>query len=455
MIMAGESRKRNFSTLMVFLVAAALACLIFPEIAASGAYPAWVRQYPGGGDSYWTRVSTGLDAQGNIYVTRIIGSLADWDYLIIKYNPAGRRLWVRRHTEPDNAYDETGAMSVDSKGNVYVTGRSLQEAGWVGVIIKYSTDGQRLWVRRYKGLGNQGFFPRAMALDSQGNIYITGSSLSSTSDYFVYTTVKYNSDGRRVWVGHYSGPNPYNDQATAIAVDQHNNVYVTGSSRGIGGNDFATIKYTPDGRQLWVARDASPTGDTEEPCAIAVDVQGNVSITGGKWGIARTINYGPDGQRLWSQREYLGNYGAPSSLAKDNQGNVYFTGTVFEFDPGHGCSGCYSEGLIVKYGPDGQMVWWRDIGYPRGSAGAIALDGQGNVYVTGHSDDKFAITTIKYGPEGEILWEQKHSPGFFSGARNLAVDSWENVYITGFLGIPGTISEIYTIKYVQTPRTGR
>jgi hypothetical protein len=106
------------------------------------------------------------------------------------------------------------------------------------------------WVARYNGPGNGGENATALAVDPQGNVYVTGSSWGAGTDND-YTTVKYDADGHELWVARYNGPGNGWGQATALAVVPQGNVYVTGSSWGVGSDvnyaaDYATIKYTQD-----------------------------------------------------------------------------------------------------------------------------------------------------------------------------------------------------------------
>jgi len=198
----------------------------------------WVQRYhgPGGNDQ---AISIAVDGSGNVYVTgRSQGIGNDNDYATIKYNSSGVQQWVQRYN-PTNESDDVTSMAVDSLGNVYVTGSSNIIGIGASATIKYNSNGDSLWVRRYNG-GSAS----SIAVDGSGNVYVTGSNYSSGtgSDY---GTIKYNSLGALQWVQRYDGPGNGGDGASSIAVDNSGNVYVTGNSAGIGtGNDYATIKYS-------------------------------------------------------------------------------------------------------------------------------------------------------------------------------------------------------------------
>ena len=173
-------------------------------------------------------------------------------------------------------------------------------------------------------------------MDGNGNVYVTGSSDggSSCSDY---ATLKYDPDGKLLWEKRYNGPGNGEDYATAIAVDGNGNVYVTGySSGGSSGLDYATLKYDPDGKLLWEKRYNGPANGYDYATAIAVDGNGNVYVTGWSYGDSSrvdyaTLKYSPEGKLLWENR-YNGPGDSQSyatAIAVDDKGNVYATGYTF------------------------------------------------------------------------------------------------------------------------------
>ena len=295
----------------------------------------WTVRYNGPGNGYDGASALVVDAEGNVYVTgRSAGVGPGSDYTTIKYNPAGTALWTKRYNGPANDWDEARALGVDNEGNVYVTGESTGNgSGYDWSTVKYSSSGERLWAKRYNGPGNDWDTASALAVDSEGNVFVTGYStgIGSGTDY---TTVKYSSSGAVLWTKRYNGPGNSWDEACALAVDAQGNVYVTGYSAGAGsGTDYTTIKYSPSGAVLWAKRYNGPGNGNDDAHAIALDSQGNVYVTGESEGTGSssdyaTIKYSPTGERLWAMR-----YNGPgngiddaSGLAVDSQGNVYVTG---------------------------------------------------------------------------------------------------------------------------------
>jgi len=425
---------------------------------ANGVAEEWVARYDldnAYDDEAW---ALALDRAGNVYVTGGSGP-SGWSggYATIKYGSDGSQQWVARY-----AGGAGRALAVDGAGNVYVTGHSFQ-GGTDGphdyVTVKYGPDGSEQWVARYNGPGNGNDWPYALAVDAAGNVYVTGWSLGSGS--YDSATIKYGPDGSQQWVARYDGPDSW-DGANALAVDAAGNVYVTGFSIGSGTYyDYVTIKYAPDGSQQWVARYNGPGNDDDEAQALALDGSGNVYVAGlsvgsGTGADYATIKYGPDGGEEWVAR-----YNGPGNsvdygygLGVDGAGNVYVTGLSYG-------SGTGEDYATIKYdGASGDQLWekrYNGPGNANDEAQALVVDGVGNVYVTGWSvgyGTSWDYAIIKYGPDGGEQWVARYNgPGNGDDkARAVAVDGAGNVYVTGYSYASGTGYDYATIKYSQTPR---
>jgi uncharacterized delta-60 repeat protein len=471
----------------------------------------WVARYNGPGNDGDRATDLAVDDAGNVYVTgESEGSGTYSDYATVKYNSAGVEQWVARYNSPVNSWDGAIALTLNDVGNVYVCGWSMG-ARVDCVTIKYNALGMEQWVVRYNGPGHSEEWAVALALDAAGNVYITGSSRGSyTGDdyatvkynsagveqwvaryngpvngddqvaalavddagnvyvtgesegsgtYYDYATVKYNSAGVEQWVARYNGPANYWEKATALAVDDVGNVYVTGESDGSGtGHDYATVKYNSAGIEQWVARYNGPTNDWDEANALAVDGTGNVYVTGRSFSATyddfATVKYNSAGVEQWVAR-YNGpanDWDEAADLAVDDAGNVYVTG-------GSEGSGTYSDYATVKYNSAGIEQWVARYNGPVNSpdeAIALALDAAGNVYVTGESEGSGTYSdyaTVKYNSAGVEQWVARYnSPvNSWDGAIALVVDDAGNVYVTGSSGSIPTGSNYTTVKYVQIP----
>jgi uncharacterized delta-60 repeat protein len=382
--------------------------------------------------------------------------------------------WVARHDGPSNDNDNPYAMAIDSNNNVYVTGYHL-EGGGDYTTIKYDPNGTELWIATYNGPSNGGDEAYAIAIDSNDNIYVTGKSRGIGGGAFA--TVKYNPNGNELWVARYDintnesakgvarYDNPGNDGAAkAIVIDSLNNIYVTGRSKGTAtGYDYATIKYAPDSNvPVWVARYSNPDigigDDADAPYAIAVDSNSNVYVTGKSNGVVgwdyATIKYNSIGTELWVAR-YNGPANKKSDEAKaiviDSHDNIYVTGESYDETDSDG-----HDYATIKYTPDSNVpVWIARYNGPRNDgdyATAIAIDSSDYIYVAGYSYGVGTLTdfaTVKYDPNGNEIWVKRYD-GPVSGdetMRAIAIDSLDNVYVTGESYGPSSGKDYATVKY--------
>ena len=230
-----------------------------------------------------------MDGSGNVYVTGWRwGGDADFDYATIKYAPNGDTLWIRLYNGVADDYDEPTDIAVDGDGNVYVTGES-----WVGgpalndyATIKYAPNGDTLWVRRYDDAEDRA---TALAVDDSGNLYVTGRG------EYDYVTIKYAPNGDTLWLRRYAELIYAYEYPNALAIGDNGNIYVTGFNRAwpIGENDYATVAYSSNGDSLWIKTYNGPADALDDAFALAVDDSGNVYVTGSSEGDYATIKYSP------------------------------------------------------------------------------------------------------------------------------------------------------------------
>ncbi|TET23979.1 MAG: T9SS type A sorting domain-containing protein [Candidatus Stahlbacteria bacterium] len=230
------------------------------------------------------------------------------------------------------------------------------------------------------------------------------------------------------WVARYNGPASGRDKAYAIAVDGSGNVYVTGGSEGSGTDlDYATVKYSSSGAQQWVARYNSPAIDFDVASAITVDNSGNVYVTG--WSEASgeedydyaTIKYNSAGEEQWVARYSVSadfDDVLRPTIAVDGSGNVYITATSQFEDTEY-------DYVTIKYNSAGIEQWVMRYNGPGNSfdyALDLALDGSGNVYVTGCSfgSGNSDYATIKYSQGPGIAEASVDAPEYLLEVTQLA-----------------------------------
>ena len=422
---------------------------------------AWVARYDGGladDDGAW---AIAVDGSENIYVTGYSwGNGTSSDYATIKYDSTGNQSWVDRYNGPGNSEDWAWDIALDKSGNIYVTGWSTGN-GTVSdfATIKYDGNGSQLWVARYNGPANGYDLAYALTLDNAGNVYVTGWSQGNFTDAD-FATIKYDSNGNQIWVARYNGPASGEDKASAVAVDSAGNVYVTGSSTGSStgngtGADYTTIKYDSDGNQLWVARYNGSANKGDQASAMALDGLGNIYVTGSSAGSGTetdyaTVKYDSHGNQLWATR-----YSGPANgedgatvLAVDISSNVYVTGA----STGNATGADY---VSIKYDVNGNQLWvarYNGPAHSEDTASALVMDRAGSIYVTGWSTGNgtsYDYATIKYSNAGKQLWVARYDGPASrpDKAYALALGNSGSIYVTGRSSGKGTYYDFATIKY--------
>lgn len=228
------------------------------------------------------------------------------------------------------------AFALDEAGNVYVTG--FYDGNKT---IKYDSQGRTLWVKHHDSL----HFASRIEADQAGNLYLIGQPAPGNGHYAV---VKVNRAGIPQWAAYYTGLyGGYEENIADVYVDRADHVYITGSNN----YDYATVKYNRNGALQWAARYNSPGNLWERAKSISVDNAGNVYVTGVSGtnlnvtpGECVTIKYDSTGKQQWmAKHSGLKPFSfTPIAVAVDSAGNAIVAGS----DSGEG----WSVFSTIKYG---------------------------------------------------------------------------------------------------------
>ncbi|MDZ4712578.1 MAG: SBBP repeat-containing protein [bacterium] len=418
----------------------------------------WVVRYNGPGNNTDVAKAITVDASGNTYVAGYsLNSGTSYDYVTVKYTANGNQAWVSAYNGLGNDLDYATAIAIDNNGNVYVTGYSFSSSSsYDYATVKYNSSGIQQWAVTYNGFGNAVDLAKTIKVDDLGNVYVTGQSYGGSSTSYDFATVKYSSTGNQLWASRYDGSSNGNDGANSMVIDANYNVYVTGQSVNTGSSqDFETIKYNSAGVEQWSSSYNGSANDIDVSHCIQVDNSGNVYVTGYSRGNGNydyvTAKYDSLGVSQWASR-FNGNTNSndyPTALAVDPNGNVYITGVI-----NSDANGSAANYATLKYNPTGTIAWATAYNGPANgndSATALVLDDSNNVYVTGKSTGQgsgFDYATVKYNNNGaQTNISRFNGPANGNDVSNsVALDNQRNIYVTGSSS-NGFTDDYATIKY--------
>ena len=189
-------------------------------------------------------------------------------------------------------------------------------------------------------------------------------------------------------------------------------------------------------------------GGNDEPYAISVDANG-IYVIGKLSSGCLVLWYDASGNLIKKVVTYDSNVRILVKthgiyrIANDNSGNYYYVAAS-------ALNGLNSDFLTIKKDASSDNVIWKRTIDKGGNdvANAVTVDADGNVYVTGFSDNGSSVDflTEKYNSYGKMLWSDRYGDGNEDLAYDIAVDSSGNIYVTG-KSDNGSNSDFLTVKY--------
>ncbi len=378
--------------------------------------------------------------------------------------------------------DEGTGIALGPDGTVIAAGHSYSAwgvplAGYADFndpfVAKFDRSGNLAWSTFVGVIGSSGVDGPAIAVDPDGNIYITGISTDSWGtpinpyrflyDHFV---AKLSPSGTLLWNTFLNSNSTW--QAGSIALDGRGNLYITASSIGswgtpirpyAGREDVFVAKLSGSGQLLWNtflgSSDSSDFG-----YAVGTDGAGNVYLTGSSgsgWGSPMRPHAGDgaydafvakldaDGHLAWNT--FLGSGGG----SEDSGYGIAVTADGSAFAAGTSHSGTWGapvnsfnwfDAFVAKLDTNGNLVWNTFLGSSDWDEGKdIALGGNGHLYVTGESHKGWGPGSAAYvgydafaaelDGSGNLVWNT------FVGSNNedhglrIAVDGTGTLFLVG------------------------
>lgn len=363
------------------------------------------------------------------------------------------------------------------------------------------------WAKSAGGLDHERAY--GTTTDSSGNVYVTGSFLSSSMNFGSTTLnnlnpgyedlflTKYDRNGNLLWTKSAGGM--FRDFAYSIVHDGNGFIYLTGTFQGPsisfdtitlahnGGidQDFFLVKYDENGNVIWANGGGGMNSEISN--SIATDNNGNVLIAGyfnspslsiGSFTLTTNgdcdifvLKYNNNGNLIWAKSAGGSTNDYNFSTASDNNGNIFITGsfqsptltfgstTLTNPNMGNGTGDVF----IAKYDSNGNVTWAKSAGgiaYNDYSQ-SIITDINDNVYISGYfgsttisfdtfslvnsSSSSFDIFLVKYDNNGNVIWAQSAFGMLNDYGWSLANDNSGNIYLGGFFSGPDITFGSHTV----------
>ncbi|MFN4080918.1 MAG: SBBP repeat-containing protein, partial [Saprospiraceae bacterium] len=401
--------------------------------------------------------------------------------------------------------DSGRAMELDAAANSLVVGttRSMNAIATAGahqivlagaedvLVAKFSADGVRIWSSYLGGTGSD--FGQGVALDAQGNVYVTGYTHSPTGiatagahqpiygggiDAFI---AKFNPNGLLIWSTYFGGGEEDRNNHIAVRNDRLCVVGWTRSQTGIAtagafqtmwaGNFDATLAlFDLDGQRIWSTYLGSDGWDVGLSIALTPNDEmvfcgwtssvnniasagGHQTAYGGGSADAFLAKFDLNGNRLWATYYGGSNDDYGDIVGVNPAGDIFFGGPCSSPDnmstPGafQPTIGGGFDAFLAKFTPNGTRVWGTYYGGGGNDNGyGLAFRGA-DIYFSGFTSSANNIATpdahqsvlgggidaylVKFDQSGLRQWATYYGGSADDYGYQIGVDAQQNVYMVG------------------------
>lgn len=393
-----------------FFISSFIIALIFSENSFS---QQWTWAVNGGGDNQASNADRAIATSNNgtVYIagyftkTLTLGNFTltnpdDYysDMYLAKMDSAGNVIWAKSW-DLLSSYNEALGICLDNFDNIYLTG------AYDGKIFasKYDSSGALIWNSSLQDSNIYGY-GTAIAIDQDDNVFIAGKTDGSS------ILIKLDYEGKLQWKSYIKGCNSNGCWANDLAVDRLGYSYIAGGfdcdsllvgdtilyRLGTWGNSTFLIKYSPEGKIIWLN---NPRGHTNATPQVALSDAGYVFLTG----------------------------------SNNNGENLIFSDSVILSAP---ITNLFP--YIAKYDLDGNLKWARNAKVYEGFPKDIAADLDNNLYLGASVWESNTKTSrlVKYDQHGDTLYSTRVDAGY-EDIFGLSNDNFSNTYIIGHSNAKG------------------
>jgi uncharacterized delta-60 repeat protein len=354
----------------------------------------WVGTYAGAAANDDIPVSIALAADGNVSVAGFTdrdNTIAiSNDLVLLQYSSTGTNLITQTFNGTANKDDEGDGVTISSNGNIVVAGfTSEANAQRNALLLVYNGNNNAIAQNIWSGAGDNGENIRQLTTDANGNVFFCGYSVRQDNNRDFYFG-KLNSSGALDWSRDTTGSLFGSDEeANAIALDVSGNVIVSGYLKNSGtSSDIYVEKFSNTGSRIWNYRYDSPINESDRSADMVLDNSGNIYLCGKtdvdpSWQVNDDIlilKISSTGTILWTAA-----YSATSLLDKAQFVRLNSTGEVIV--AGVLQNGTNDNVIVIKYNNAGVLQWTRILDFKGGidKLNDMLLDNAGNIYLTGQS----------------------------------------------------------------------
>lgn len=320
--------------------------------------------------------------------------------------------------------------------------------------------------------GNDQDRPNKFIVDSSNNVYIVGNTESYGNGGTDVVVIKYKNMIEYEWDFIWGGNN--DEFGYDITMDLSGDIYITGStsSFGNGDSDIIIIKHNSMGEQLW----NRTWGGTNKDLAykILIDSSNDVYIIGRTESFGNgaldivVIKYNSIGEQLWNRTWGGIGYDAGYDIILDSSNNLYISGVIGMIQVGDVYGHKYLIGgdvFLVKFNGLGEELWNNTWGTAYGDyAYKIAIDSSNNIYITGAYKIKYQpepniphggdIFLSKYNTSGALFWNESWGSVDHEETWDLAISPSDYVYILAWTEESDLYLDNSSITLIKFNRTG-